>query len=649
MNSPAQATDVATSTSFDALPLAQFLKETIRTVGYTTPTPIQADAIPLIIEGRDVIGLAQTGTGKTAAFVLPLLQQLSGSKERGVQALILAPTRELAEQINDVIRTFVGRTGLRSVTVYGGVSHRNQISQLRGNAQIVVACPGRLMDHIRGRTINLSAVRFLTLDEADRMLDMGFMPDIKAIIKELPVDRQTMMFSATMPEEIADLTKTVLREPITVRVKSELPVAAIEHSMYSLDQDAKAQALASWLRANDKSLSVVFTKMKHTAKRLGDRLTKDGVPAVALHGNLSQGQRQRALQGFREGKFRALIATDIAARGIDVEGVTHVLNYDMPDTLEAYIHRTGRAGRASRQGDAISYVTRSDRAMVRSIEQWLKAPLKRLNAEGAESREEGADAANDDSRVGSRRPRAAGRQGQRRERGSEGRGRTGGFRGRRESSEEGSRERSFDRRAPRFDRADRGFEKSERGGDERRRGERFDASSNRGERAERPARTPRTGASTRGERTQSRAGRDGHDGRAPNRFERPEGRWSGAPRGERQERGERTRSDRAFGERSPRGPQRGGRDQRGQGRQFRGQQDIDKNSDYVYRENVPYFIDKGEGEGQAARRGRPGQGRGQGRSPGQAGRPSRGPGRSQSRGDSRGPRQERGPKRSFSR
>lgn len=374
--------------TFDSIPFAPFLQETIRTVGYTTPTPIQANAIPLILEGRDLIGLAQTGTGKTAAFVLPLLQQLSGSNKKGVQALILAPTRELAEQINDVIKTFSGRTGVRTVTVYGGVSHRNQISQLRTNVQVVVACPGRLMDHIRGKTIDLSGVDYLILDEADRMLDMGFMPDIKAIIAKLPAERQTMLFSATMPDEIAQLTKSYLREPETIRVRSEQPVALVTHSMLSVKQEEKSERLASWLRANPDALAVVFTKMKHTAKRLGDRLTKDGVPATSLHGNLSQAQRQKALQGFRDGRFRALIATDIASRGIDVEGVTHVLNYDMPETLEAYIHRTGRAGRASREGSAVSFVTRGDRFILRDVEKWLKTPLIRLNSESEDAGEE---------------------------------------------------------------------------------------------------------------------------------------------------------------------------------------------------------------------------------------------------------------------
>jgi ATP-dependent RNA helicase RhlE len=620
MNAQAQATEIATGISFDSLPLAPFLKETIRTVGYTTPTPIQADAIPVIIEGQDVIGLAQTGTGKTAAFVLPLLQKLSGSKERGVRALILAPTRELAEQIHDVLKTFSGRTGIKSVTVYGGVSHRNQITQLRNNPQIIVACPGRLMDHIRGKTVNLSGVQYLILDEADRMLDMGFMPDIKAIIKELPGERQTMLFSATMPDEIADLSKTVLNNPTTIRVKSEQPVAAISHSMYSVTQEGKGDTLTTWLQANTQALTVVFTKMKHTAKRLGDRLTKAGVPATSLHGNLSQAQRQKALQGFRDGRYRVLIATDIASRGIDVEGVTHVVNYDMPDTLEAYIHRTGRAGRASRQGDAVSFVTRADRGMVRSIEQWLKTPLNRLNTEGAFGAEGSAE--NEDSPRQERRGRSP-RRGNDRRGGGEGRFSRG--RGERRDREAGAnsdvrqprerRERGPKRfgtfaDAPREGSFERRERRSERSDDRRnvrsddRRGGRFD--DRRGARSD----------ERRGGRPEDRQGgenrrsfrRDGED-RPRQSFS--ENRRDGSRSYGRQE-GERSTFDRPFkrndgrgggqrsGARKPFGarPERSGMRKGGEGaakpaRAFRGQQDIDQSADYVYRESKQYFIDRG--------------------------------------------------------
>lgn len=639
----------AKAPSFDTLPFSPFLQETIRTVGYTTPTPIQADSIPLILEGRDLIGLAQTGTGKTAAFVLPLLQKLSGGKKKGVQALILAPTRELAEQINDVIKTFSGRTGVRTVTVYGGVSHRNQISQLRTNVQVVVACPGRLMDHIRGNTIDLSGVDYLILDEADRMLDMGFMPDIKAIIAELPPERQTMLFSATMPDEIAQLTKSYLKDPTTVRVKAEQPVALVTHSALSVKQEEKSEKLASWLRANPEALTVVFTKMKHTAKRLGDRLTKDGVPTTSLHGNLSQAQRQKALQGFRDGRFRALIATDIASRGIDVEGVTHVLNYDMPDTLEAYIHRTGRAGRASREGSAVSFVTRGDRFMVRAIEQWLKSPMVRLNADsedaGAEENSVEADSRprrtgrpsrnfRQDDRRGGTRERSEG--GERRPRGNreaDGRGerpqrsRDGSRSPSRDSSTgerrwEGSRGRGADDRAPR---RGRGAEESVRG--PRQEGDRGGArqwrprrDDDRGSRdfADRPRRNFRGNSegerpfSPRGAASESR--RDGQRGARRSSFGR-EGQRDGRSSGGR---GVRDSSSRPFGRgRSDKPFGRSSKPSAGRGN-FRGQADIDPKAEYVYREREPYFIDRGESKG--------GNSRGSSRGRSGAGRPRRGPG-----------------------
>jgi ATP-dependent RNA helicase RhlE len=645
------ATQGAAVPSFDTLPFSPFLQETIRTVGYTTPTPIQADSIPLILEGRDLIGLAQTGTGKTAAFVLPLLQKLSGGKKKGVQALILAPTRELAEQINDVIKTFSGRTGVRTVTVYGGVSHRNQISQLRTNVHIVVACPGRLMDHIRGKTIDLSGVDYLILDEADRMLDMGFMPDIKAIIAELPPERQTMLFSATMPDEIAQLTKSYLKDPTTVRVKAEQPVALVTHSMLTVKQEEKAEKLASWLRANPESLAVVFTKMKHTAKRLGDRLTKDGVPTTSLHGNLSQAQRQKALQGFRDGRFRALIATDIASRGIDVEGVTHVLNYDMPDTLEAYIHRTGRAGRASREGSAVSFVTRGDRFMVRSIEQWLKSSMVRLNAESDEAGSEELSAEGDTRPRRTGRPSRNFRQGDRRggsrERSEGGERRPRSNRlaeGRSErpqrsrdgsrapsqdySSDErrwgGSRGTGSDDRAPR---RGRGADETVRG--PREGGERSAArqwrprrDDDRGPRdfSDRPRRSFRSngdGERSRGPRS-SESRQDGERGTGRKSFGREgqrEGRSSGG-------RGFRDSTSRPFGRNRSEKPFGRGPKASSEKGSFRGQADIDPKANYVYREREPYFIDRGEGKGGSSRGGPRGNSRGR---PG-AGRPRRGPG-----------------------
>lgn len=579
--STANAAEAIASATFTDLALADFLKETIRTVGYETPTPIQAQAIPLVLEGHDLIGLAQTGTGKTAAFVLPLINKLSGSKEKGVRALILAPTRELAEQINEVIALFTPRTGLRSCTVYGGVSHRNQINTLRTQPAIVVACPGRLKDHIQGRTIDLSHVEALVLDEADRMLDMGFLPDIKQIVRKIPAERQTLLFSATMPDEIQELTHQILKDPKIVKVKTESPVATVSHSMYSVKNEDKLESLRTWLTANPSALAVVFTKMKHTAKKLSERLEKIGIDATSLHGNLSQSQRSRALSGFKDGTFRVMIATDIAARGIDVEGITHVVNYDMPDTLDAYIHRTGRAGRASRSGEAVSFVTRGDMGMLRSIERWLKAPVTRLNTAAIEASAEGTEGGEmepleDSSPRQGRRGRTEGRgrsegRGQRRPRGDRPQGRERRFGGRPQRSERPARreetpveggapsEENFGNRegaAERMSFASEASRENGRGG--RRFGGRgrFERS---GPRSDRPYRGDRP---QRGGRGFGRARPEGAADGEPRRFDRSER----PQRGERFERSARPeRGDRS--ERAPRwnggeGAERGGRPQR---------------------------------------------------------------------------------------
>ncbi len=477
MNVPPSNLAVAEKEGFDAFNLAPFLSKTIETVGYVKPTPIQARAIPLLLEGHDLIGLAQTGTGKTAAFVLPLLQKLSATKSRGSKVLVLAPTRELVEQIRDVVTLLAPRTGVKSTTVYGGVSHQRQIRDLSQHPEIIVACPGRLLDHIRGKTVDLSTIEYLVLDEADRMLDMGFLPDIKKIIAELPEDRQTMLFSATMPKEIESLSQKVLRDPQTVRVNLEAPVAAVTHALLNVQAADKMGTLTTWLREHPEALVVVFTKMKHTAKKISEKLDKLGFDATSLHGNLSQAKRLQALNGFRQGDYRVLIATDIAARGIDVEGVTHVVNYDMPDTLDAYIHRTGRAGRASRSGDAIAFVTRQDRGMVRSIEKWLGAPLVVMNplsvetlsaAKEAESQEESKGQERqerrarsprregDNSRARSTRPQP---RRERDEREGSARPERGGFRGRGADSKE--RDGGFRGRDARF----RGRDSQPRGRD----------------------------------------------------------------------------------------------------------------------------------------------------------------------------------------
>ena len=354
----------------------------ITTAGYTSPTPIQRQGIPLVLEGRDVMGLAQTGTGKTAAFVLPILHHLMQGGRRQVRALIIAPTRELAEQIHETISLLGLQTRLRSVSIYGGVSMNPQIQKLRGGVEIVVACPGRLLDHIAHRTIDLSHLEFLVLDEADRMFDMGFLPDIRKIINHVPAKRQTLLFSATMPDDIRQLAHEVLSSPVTVQVNLSAPASTVSHALYPVAQHLKTPLLLELLSHIDKESVLIFTRTKHRAKRVGQQLEKAGYRAASLQGNLSQNRRQAALDGFRDGSYQILVATDIAARGIDVSSISHVINYDMPDTTDAYTHRIGRTGRAEKTGDAFTFVTREDEDIVRSIERVLGEKIERRMLQG---------------------------------------------------------------------------------------------------------------------------------------------------------------------------------------------------------------------------------------------------------------------------
>ena len=354
----------------------------ITTAGYTTPTPIQAQAIPEVIQGRDVMGLAQTGTGKTAAFALPILDRLIEGRRGTLRALVVAPTRELAEQINEAFRTLGRKSGLRSTTVYGGVSINPQIDRLRRGADILVACPGRLLDHIGRQTVDLSRLEVLVLDEADQMFDMGFLPDIRRIVTHVPAERQTLLFSATMPSEIKRLTREVLRRPVTVQVDRVAPAVTVSHALYPVTPHLKTAMLLDLLRHTDTESVLVFTRTKHRARTLGRKLEQAGYHAASLQGNLSQNRRKAALEGFRNGDYQVLVATDIAARGIDVTQISHVINYDIPDTPEAYIHRIGRTGRAARTGEAFTLATPEDNAMVRSIERVLGGPLEKRYLEG---------------------------------------------------------------------------------------------------------------------------------------------------------------------------------------------------------------------------------------------------------------------------
>lgn len=354
----------------------------VTAAGYVEPTPIQTQAIPSVMEGRDVMGLAQTGTGKTAAFALPILHRLMQGDRGHVRALVIAPTRELAEQIHESIIALGKQTRIRSVTVYGGVNINPQIEKLKRGVEVVVACPGRLLDHIGQGTIDLSRIEVLVLDEADQMFDMGFFPDIRRILKQLPPKRQTLLFSATMPDEIRKLAHEVLTDPVTVQVGNTAPPVTVSHALYPVEQHLKTPLLLELLHHTDTESVLIFTRTKHRAKRLGEQLEKAGYKAASLQGNLSQNRRQAALDGFRDGTFQILVATDIAARGIDVSQVSHVINYDIPDTAEAYVHRIGRTGRAAKSGDAFTLVTGEDGVMVRTIERKLNASIERRTVEG---------------------------------------------------------------------------------------------------------------------------------------------------------------------------------------------------------------------------------------------------------------------------
>ncbi len=355
----------------------------VTAAGYSTPTPVQEQAIPPVLSGRDVMALAQTGTGKTAAFVLPILNRLmKGGGRRRVRTLILAPTRELAEQTHVAIGVLGRKTRLRSVTIYGGVGFNPQVEKLKRGAEIVVACPGRLLDHLGRGTMDLSCVEVLVLDEADQMFDMGFLPDVRRILTYLPRERQTLLFSATMPQEIRHLAAEVLKEPVTIQVGETAPVGTVSHAIYPVASHLKTPLLLELLNHTDTKSVLVFARTKHRTKRLAERMVKAGHRAASLQGNLSQAQRETAMGGFRDGKFQILVATDIAARGIDVTHVSHVINYDIPNTTDAYIHRIGRTGRAERSGDAYTLVTSEDKVMVRAIERLLGAPIERRTVDG---------------------------------------------------------------------------------------------------------------------------------------------------------------------------------------------------------------------------------------------------------------------------
>jgi ATP-dependent RNA helicase RhlE len=363
--------------SFSQFSLDPRLEAGIKDMGFTEPTPIQQQAIPHVLTNADLLGLAQTGTGKTAAFLLPILQRLTQGPLRQVRTLIVAPTRELAEQIHQTAVELGKYTKIRSTTVYGGVGKKSQVDALRRGAEIVVACPGRLLDLAGDKLIDLSKVEVLVLDEADRMCDMGFMPDIRRILKLLPRQRQTLFFSATMPDDIRQLSDEILNDPITVQIGMIAPAKTVSHALYPVPSDMKKNLLFTMLDEMSTGRVLIFTRTKRRARFLARDLDKKGYKAEALQGNMSQNRRQKAMDGFRSGKYDILVATDIAARGIDVAEISHVINFDMPDTADAYTHRIGRTGRAAEEGDAFTFATDEDAAMVRDIERVLKMRLDR--------------------------------------------------------------------------------------------------------------------------------------------------------------------------------------------------------------------------------------------------------------------------------
>ncbi|PWG65432.1 DEAD/DEAH box helicase [Spiribacter halobius] len=375
--------------SFDKLGLSAELLRAVREQGYTTPTPIQSRAIPAVLSGGDVMGAAQTGTGKTAGFTLPLLQRLTDNPraggQRSVRALVVTPTRELCAQVQESVRTYGRHLPLRSATVFGGVGMQPQVDALRRGVDVLVATPGRLLDHLRQRTVDLSAVEILVLDEADRMLDMGFIHDIRKLLAALPPRRQTLLFSATFSPEIRRLADGLLHDPVRIEVAARNTAAeTVAQKVHPVSRGGKRGLLSNLIREGDWEQVLVFTRTKHGANRLAKQLEGDGLVAAAIHGNKSQGARTRALAGFKQGDVRVLVATDIAARGLDIEELPHVVNFELPNVPEDYVHRIGRTGRAGRGGQAVSLVCVDEISLLRGIERLLGNPIEQELVPGFE-------------------------------------------------------------------------------------------------------------------------------------------------------------------------------------------------------------------------------------------------------------------------
>jgi ATP-dependent RNA helicase RhlE len=370
------------SATFEQLGLSAEVMKAVRDAGYVTPTPIQAQAIPLVLKGRDVMGLAQTGTGKTAAFTLPIVDRLLGGPNR-TRALVLTPTRELCVQVEESVKKYAFHAPISVVSVYGGVPLDPQEKKLRAGVDIVVATPGRLIDHLERQNVVFDDLEVLVLDEADRMLDMGFAPQINRIVADIPSYRQTLLFSATMPPEVEALARKYLRKPVVVQVGRRSSAAStVTHAVYPVPRDRKSELLAQLLRAEKLDSVLVFTRTKHGADRVVRHLERENIEATAMHADKTQPQRTRALEDFKSGKVRVLVATDIAQRGLDISGITHVVNYDVPQQAEDYVHRIGRTGRAAKEGDAFTFMAPDEIAMVRQIERVIGQPIPRISVPG---------------------------------------------------------------------------------------------------------------------------------------------------------------------------------------------------------------------------------------------------------------------------
>ncbi len=369
--------------SFSSFDLAPSLLRGISDLGFTTATPIQRDAIPPALEGRDILACAMTGSGKTAAFALPILQRLLGKKRGVTRALVLAPTRELAAQIVESFNDLGRHSGIRAAAVYGGVGMDPQARAFRNGVDIIVACPGRLLDHFQYPYAKLAGLEVLVLDEADRMLDMGFLPDIRRVLKHLPPVAQTLFFSATLPPPIRELSRQMLRNPASLNVeRPSAPATGVEQAVYPVRQEIKPALLLELLRTDAIENAIVFTRTKHRANRLAQFLDRNGVACERVHGNRSQSQRTEALAGFKKGRYRILVATDIAARGIDIEGLSHVVNFDVPNVPDDYIHRVGRTARAGATGEALTFVSPEETNDLRAIERAVAKVLPRRTVEG---------------------------------------------------------------------------------------------------------------------------------------------------------------------------------------------------------------------------------------------------------------------------